>query len=183
MTKNNSLALSRLCGRMKILTRLMQAGLAFGVLYAGWAAFAQPERVSAWLADTLDLTVSATLTPATGLALAALSLIFAGLIFLGLQTVWRLFDKLQCESPFSPEVAVLLRRAGLVALVGAVAGIVLSPVATVLATLANPPGSRILSIGVSSNQMMLFLLAGLLFVMGHVMMLATYINEDYERFV
>ncbi len=183
MNTKNTAALSRLCGRMKILTRIIQAGLAVGFIYAAWTAFIRPDRTAVWLADALDLAVTVTLTPATGLALFTLAVLFAGLLFYGLQTVWLLFDRLQRESPFSHEVAALLRRAGLIALAGAVAGLVLSPVATLLATLANPPGSRTLSIGLGSDQLMLFLLAGLLFVMGHVMVLATAINDDYERFV
>ncbi|PRX03700.1 UNVERIFIED_ORG: Protein of unknown function (DUF2975) [Martelella mediterranea] len=179
----NSSALSRLCGRMKTLTRIIQAGLVAGLAYAGWTALAGQDRISAFLTDALDLSVVATLTPATGLALAALTVMFAGLAFFGLQTVWQLFDRLQYETPFSHAVAALLRRAGLIALAGAVASLFLTPVATLLATLANPPGSRTLSVGLGSDQLMLFLLAGLLFVMGHVMVLATSMNEDYERFV
>ncbi|AMM85619.1 DUF2975 domain-containing protein [Martelella sp. AD-3] len=183
MNSNNAIALSRLCGQMKLLTRIIQAGLAAGLAYAAWTAFVRPDRVSTWLADALDIAVAVTLTPATGLALFTLFALLAGVFFYGLQTVWSLFDRLQHDSPFSHEVAALLRRAGLIALAGAVAGLVLHPVATLLATIANPPGSRALAIGLGSDQLMLFLLAGLLFVMGHVMVLATAINEDYQRFV
>nr|WP_272213984.1 DUF2975 domain-containing protein [Marinicella sp. W31]MDC2879921.1 DUF2975 domain-containing protein [Marinicella sp. W31] len=181
MKSPNTLALSRLCGRMKLLTRILQASLAIGVIYAGWSVITRPDTVSAWLADALSVPV--TVTPATRLALSILAAVVAGLMFAGLQTVWQLFDRLQREKPFSYEVAALLRRAGLLALAGAVAGLVLPTAATLLATLANPPGSRTLSIGVGSDQMMLFLLAGLLFVLGHVMVLATAINDDYERIV
>lgn len=183
MTSKNSPALVRLCKRMKILTRTLQVALAAGLGYTAWTVFARPDRFSDWVADAFDLTVAVTFTPATGLALFAVSTVLAGLLFFGLHTVWQLFDRLQREQPFSQEVAALLRRAGLIALSGAVAGLILRPVATLLATLANPPGARAISIGLSSNQLMLFLLAGFLFVMGHVMVLATSINEDYERFV
>lgn len=152
-------------------------------VYAVWTAHDRPDRFAGWLAESLDLTVAATLTPAAGLAFVAIAVFLAGLVLLGLQTVWQLFDRLQRERPLSYEVAALFRRAGLIALTGAIAGLVLHPAATLLATLANPPGARALSIGISSNQLMLLMFAGFLFVMGHVMVLATSINEDYERFV
>lgn len=183
MNNQNSPAMIRLCKRMKLLTRVLQAMLAAGLIYVAWTALFRTDGLAAWLADALDLNVAVTITPAIGLAFVAIAAILAGLVLVGLQTVWQLFDRLQRERPFSYEAAALLRRAGLIALTGAIAGMVLRPVVTLLATLANPPGARAISIGVGSDQLMLFLLAGFLFVMGHVMVLATAINEDYERFV
>ncbi|MGV0816322.1 DUF2975 domain-containing protein [Martelella sp. AMO21009] len=183
MNTQNFPAMIRLCKRMKRLTRVLQAMLAAGLIYVAWTTLFRPDGLAAWLADALDLNVAVTITPAIGLAFVAIAAILAGLVLAGLQTVWQLFDRLQRERPFSYEAAALMRRAGLIALTGAIAGMVLRPVATLLATLANPPGARAISIGLGSDQLMLFLLAGFLFVMGHVMVLATAINEDYERFV
>jgi DUF2975 family protein len=183
METQNSPAMIRLCRRMKLLTRALQAMLAAGLIYAAWTTLFRPDGLAIWLADALDLNVPVTITPAIGLVFVAIAIILAGLVFAGLQTVWQLFDRLQRERPFSYEAAALLRRAGLIALTCAIAGMVLRPVATLLATLANPPGARAISIGVGSDQLILLLLAGFLFVMGHVMVLATSINEDYERFV
>ncbi len=183
MTSKNSPALVRLCKRMKLLTRLIQAGVVAGVGYAAFTALIDPELAAIWLHEALDLSRAVTLTPATALALATIAALIAGLVLYGLQTGWQLFDRLERADPFSTDVALLLRRAGMIALTGAIAGLALPPVATLLATLANPPGARAISIAIGSNQLMLFLLAGFLFVMGHVMVLATTINEDYERFV
>ena len=112
MTTKNSPALVRLCKRMKLLTRLIQAGVVAGVGYTAFTALIDPEQAAIWLHDALDLSRAVTLTPATALALATIAALIAGLALFGLQTAWQLFDRLERTDPFSSDVALLLRRAG-----------------------------------------------------------------------
>ena len=68
MNNQNSPAMIRLCKRMKLLTRVLQAMLAAGLIYVAWTALFRTDGLAAWLADALDLNVAVTITPATGLA-------------------------------------------------------------------------------------------------------------------
>lgn len=183
MISDTNAAMVRLCGRMKLLTRIMQFGLVLGLLSLAFTAVASPAQFSGLTAAALELPDVPALTPVTGSALLALVALLTGLGLFGLQTVWMIFHRLQKANPFSLKVATLLRRAGVIALSGTVALLVARPLAMVLATLANPPGERIIAIGIDSDQVILLMVAGLLFAMGHVMVLATGVNDEYRRFV
>lgn len=183
MNMNRNPKFVKLCRRMKFFTRFCQFTILGGLLYKAWYSVAKPNAFSDEVASKLVESVDVNLTPATITLLICFMALATMLALLGLQNVWRIFDQLESESPLSLEIATLIRQTGIYVIADAIITILDQPVTTVLATFANEPGDRRVSIYLSSDQLLLLLIAGLLFVFGHVLVIATAVNEDYRQLI
>jgi len=174
--------LYKLCGIMILATRAFQVLLVVIFLILLWLAITN----NAGYADFVNLGIGmekVTLTPlTTTLLLALLGSVFA-LMIVGLKTVTELFEQLRGEKPLSSETALLFRRTGLYALAVWTAQRVYGVLSVPLATAANPPAERVLQIGFGLGDVLLLFMAGLLFAMGHVMVLASRVNDEYAHII
>lgn len=124
-----------------------------------------------------------TLTSGAMAGLAVLAVANAALILAGLHAVWSLFDRFEEGRHFSADCGRLLRRIGVFVLLGALSSIVTRMLAILLITYANPPRQKMLAISIGSNEILLLLLAGLLYALGHIMVAAEKLEADYRSFV
>ena len=84
---------------------------------------------------------------------------------------------------FAPQTGRRLQRIGLwLALFGVLAPIVRAAMTFVL-TMNNPPGQRMLALGVSANDIVLVIVGGLIFLIGWVMAEAARIADENRSFV
>jgi Protein of unknown function (DUF2975) len=94
-----------------------------------------------------------------------------------------LFDGYRLGDVFADAAPVRLRRIGFSMLALAV----LRPVATtllgVVLTMSNPPGQRIVSIGVSIDDYMIAMFGGLVLAIGHVMIQANLLAHEHRQIV
>jgi Protein of unknown function (DUF2975) len=100
-----------------------------------------------------------------------------------LHQAYALFDGYRVGNVFTDAAPVHLRRIGFSMLALAV----LRPLATtllgVVLTMSNPPGQRILSIGVSIDDYMIAAFGGLVLAIGHVMVQANQLADDHRQIV
>ena len=101
----------------------------------------------------------------------------------GLWFLMQLFDAFANQEVLSTQTSKLLRHAGFSFLIVAIYGVVARTLSVLLLTMSNPPGQRQLSIGFGSEQLFVILLAGTLFVIGHVLSIAAAIEEENKSFV
>jgi hypothetical protein len=103
----------------------------------------------------------------------------------GLFAVAALFRSFADGNPFVPRTGQLLRRFG-TALVGyTLIGPFFRTAMIAAATWNNPPGERLVSIGVgmSAQGLVLLITAGLVVALGHVMQEAARLAEDHRQIV
>ena len=131
------------------------------------------------LAAPMKITMT---TEATVLALVV-STAYVGLLAVALWSIARLFDEFSKGAIFVPETGAHLRRAGLYLLAFAALAPVFRAVIGLIVTMANPPGERALSVGLSSHEIVLGLIAALLVMLGHIMAEASDIADDNSRIV
>ncbi|TCT40296.1 hypothetical protein EDC90_100918 [Martelella mediterranea] len=174
--------LYKLCGIMIQATRAFQVLLVVIFMVLLWLAITNNAGYADFLKMSNDLE-KVTLTPITTVLLLVLLGCFFGLIITGLKTVTDLFEKLRSATPLSFETAILLRRTGIFALSVWVAEQIYGGLCAPLATAGNPPTERIFQIGFGINDALLLLMAGFLFTMGHVMVLASRVNDEYARII
>lgn len=122
-------------------------------------------------------------TLAARMRLAAASLPSVALGLALLWQLWALFGEYLCGAVFSPRALACLRRFG--ALLVALA--VVQPLSQALMSVAiswdNPPGQRVLSIAISSNDYALVLGALVFVAIARVMTEAARVAEENEGFV
>lgn len=94
-----------------------------------------------------------------------------------------LFQSFARREFFTPGVGVLLQRMGLaLAAFGLLAPIVRAAL-TVILTMNNPPGQRMLAIGVSANDVVIVIFGALLILIGWVMAEAARLADENRSFV
>lgn len=120
------------------------------------------------------------LTRMLGFAVSMLPM--AVLIYL-LHQAYAVFDAYRLGHVFEARVPDRLRRIGL----SLVALAALQPLSTtllgVVLTMGNPPGQRIVAIGISLDDYLLAAIGGLLVAIGHVMTEAVRLDEDARQIV
>lgn len=113
----------------------------------------------------------------------AISMIPMAALIAMLHQSYELFDAFRLGNVLSAEAPMRLRRIGL----GMVALGVLRPLATMLLglslTWSNPPGQRILAVGLSIDDVMIALFGGLVLAVGHAMAEAAAIAEEHRQIV
>lgn len=184
MTQAPLVRIRSLSRKMKLLTALAAAGLAAVFAYLSWMVAFDIEGLKELIARyPLSGTLPLTLSRRALVGLAALAVANSILIGAGIWTLWAMFDHFEKGDIFSERSGVLLRRTGYLALIGGISSLLSHTLAILVATYDNPPGQKMLSIGISSTDIGLFILAGLLFVLGHIMVIAAGIEADNRSFV
>ena len=146
-----------------------------------WATAATPE-----LATQGNLSASAIQLPLQlwqRVAAATVTAVPLALLLVGIWQAKRCFEQFAQGQVFTAQATAHLRRfAGWVA-AAALAAIVAGAVTSVLLTLHNPPGTRQLAIGLSSNHVFTLFFAGLVWLMADVIGQGQALAEENERFV
>lgn len=177
-------AIATISRRAKWLLAFLFLAAAAGTIYVMWRMAFDLAAFSTDLKMWLGVPVAGgPLSRGALSALIALGVLNAAIGIAALLTVWRLFDLLEKGRVFSRRTGELLRLAGGIALIGAASTVLSRTLAALIASYDNPAGQRILLIGVSGSEVMLLLLAALLFAMGHVIALASEIERENRSFV
>lgn len=124
-----------------------------------------------------------TLTPTARLAALAVSTLYVGLMARALWTVAQLFAAFAAGAILVPETGARLRRVGVLLLLFAALSPVFRGLIGVIVTLGNEAGRRVLSLSLSSQDLIIALIATLLIVLGHIMAEAARIAEDHQHIV
>ncbi|WP_026479290.1 DUF2975 domain-containing protein [Ahrensia sp. 13_GOM-1096m] len=101
----------------------------------------------------------------------------------GLAALASLFAALQQREVLTTHSTGQLRLAGFCLLFVAIYGIAARTVSILILTNDNPFGERELVIGFGTNELFALLMAGTLFVLGHVLSIAASIEEENKGFV
>lgn len=94
-----------------------------------------------------------------------------------------LFDAFARGEVFTAYAARAIRRIGLMLGLGAILTIVAGAVRSVVVTVTNPPGERMLAISLGSQEMLLILLGGLLVVIGQAMAEAARMDAEMKAII
>ncbi|WP_158498596.1 DUF2975 domain-containing protein [Martelella endophytica] len=180
--KDETKALRNLCNGMSLATRVLQIGVVVMTVSLGWYAITSPEGY-ADLISPMTTNGKVTITPAITAALVSLDVMTSVLMLAGLQTIWTFFQSLGREKPFSANLAILLRRAGIFALSLWGATWLSDTLSLPLLTAYNPPGEHKFAIGFGSYDFGMLLIVGFLFTMGHAFVLASRIHNELEQVV
>jgi Protein of unknown function (DUF2975) len=174
----------------KRLSRLMQKFLllAAGITVAAAAyVIAKVATDNAWVSQLLVNRLSLTDAPPVGGAQAfGLALLFVTQVAVFLAAVhalWRLFGSIASSEGITMDMARWLRRAGIFFAISSGLMVGLQPLYSVIGTLSAGPGKRMLSVGLGTNELLAFLMAAVLIVLGHVLSLAADIADDNRQIV
>ncbi|MCR4268136.1 DUF2975 domain-containing protein [Nitratireductor sp. ZSWI3] len=176
--------------RLRRLSQLMQTTiLVFGGICAAAVIWVFLESLSSnasfetLVREGLSIREPVTLTSASVGITAILAGIQFGLLFAALYCVWRMFGAFAGEEPLSLEPAIWMRRAS-IAFVLVAAGAIVGRTLIILAlTMGNPPGQKTLAIGIGSNDLLMLLIALIMYMMGRVMVVAAAVRNDQRGFV
>jgi Protein of unknown function (DUF2975) len=96
---------------------------------------------------------------------------------------YALFDGYRLGHVFTDEAPIQLRRIGLSLLALAFLRPVTATLLGVVLTLSNPPGQRLLSIGISIDDYIIAAIGGLLLSIGHVMVEAKRLADENRQII
>src|SRR3954463_9868306 len=176
----NSDRLRRLCNTMVIVTSIgMVLIAALTVL-----VFLIPDWTRTLLIARLgEGDRNLTLTPGRGAAGAALTAIPVGVLLFGLWQARALFADFAVGRIFTLASARRLRDFAASMLAQAILGPISSSALLLAFTYDNPPGTRQLTIGLSSNDYIALIVGGVLLAVAWVMVEATRIADEHASFV
>ncbi len=170
----------RLSGAMVWVCRVLMLVLPLA-LVAYWASASTDQ-----LAAQGNLPAAALLAPVLAWQRVAAALVHGVPLVLLLLGVWQshqCFASFAQGHVFTAQATAHLRRfAGWVA-AAALAAIVASAMTSVLLTLHNPPGARHLALGLSSNHVVTFFFAAVVWLMAEVIRQGQELAEENARFV
>lgn len=124
-----------------------------------------------------------TLTLEARLLALLVSSLYVGVLAFALLTVAQLFRAFAAGEILVPATGAMLRRLGLLLFLFAATSPLFRAAIGVIATIGNAPGQRTLAVSVSSNDVVLALIAALIVVLGHIMAEAARIAEDHQHIV
>lgn len=169
--------LSRWLGRLVTLLLLV---LPTVVLVWGWRGLSRPD----WPAAVFPgLPPETLLTPAKSTAVLAVGAIALVPMLCALIWMRGLFRQYAQGAILTETAARLIRRIGAALVVLAAVQFVIAPLQLLLLTAGNPPGARLVSIGITSEIVWLALAGGLLIVIGWAMAEAARADEENRGFV
>jgi Protein of unknown function (DUF2975) len=171
---------SRLCRRLAVFS----AASAIGILLVNATLWLVPDWAPLAARGMANLqTEPITLTSTVrGIGLACSTLYLAVLAW-GLWVARSLFKRLADGLVFEPETGVLLRRFGIALIVFSALSPFLGAFMTRLVTMGNPPGQRLFSFGVSSDDIVLVIVGTLILATGSVMAEAARMAEDNRQII
>ena len=172
--------LRRLCLWVRALVLLGAIGQV-AVLGSFWAS---PDWIARAAPQMTDLAGQAITLDARARWLgAAASLLPLALCWYGLWQLWQLFGHYARGQALTAEAQQPLQRFAWALLLMAPAGPLFRAALGVALTLGNPPGQRMLSIGISSNDYLLLLVGLVLLAIATVMAEAVRAAEENRQFV
>lgn len=168
---------------MAAITLVPVVGLLVVPILAVALAFLDPATLDAHLVEALAASQQAALTPATRLAALALAAIPLCLALLGFVVVQRLFRGFATGDILTPESGRRLRRIGIIVTALGPVAIVIRSIASVVVSLPNPPGERVLAVGFGSNDVTAIIAGMLLIVLGWTLEEAARVADENRQFV
>ncbi|WP_131922342.1 hypothetical protein [Aminobacter aminovorans] len=169
--------------RMEMLISALMGVIALFVACGLWLAWSDPAWISNFIIEKLALPKPAQLSASTVLLLATAFLAQAGLLLWALHTLRRAFREMALHDIVGAESARLMRLSGIAFLVNAVATILAPPLVSLILSLDMPAGQRFLAISFSTHELLALILSGILIVFGHLLAVASEIDDDNKRFV
>ena len=155
--------------------------LAAAGLYKSFVWLSDPAAIAAdypgVIADTALLSYSMRIA---GIAIAWVSI---GLMIYVAAALWRMFRLFAAGRVLDREPAVWLRRTGTALVALAICRIFADTATILILTLANPEGQRQLAIGLGGDQLFPLFTAGILFAIGHVLVLGADVEDENRSFV
>ena len=130
-----------------------------------------------------DLTVAAGINVSKRVVLLLMLSLPLVVTLYGLWNVRLLFGAYARGEVFSSVPAAYIRNVGAAMLANVVLSVLVHTIGSVVLTIDNPPGTRQLTVSLSSNTYLLLLMGGLLVVIGWVMREAARISDENSRFV
>lgn len=173
--------------RLSRLAAIMCVAVAFGGAFAEIAlawVWLSPAYIKQFVAPHVGLeAASVSLIWHTQLAGFAVSMIPLGVLLFALHQAYGLFDAYRCGELFPDSAPQRLRRIGLSMLALAVLRPVTAALLSAVLTYANPPGAKMLVIGLSLDDYMIGALGGLILAIGHVMVEAKKLADDAREII
>jgi Protein of unknown function (DUF2975) len=176
--------------RAKQLSSLMQKFLVLAAVvtiaaaaYVAVKAATDGGWVSQVLFYRLGLADALPVSGAQAFGLIVLFCIQIAVFLAALHALWHLFGLIAASEGINMDIARWLRRAGIFFAVSSALMVAFQPLYSVIGTLGAEPGRRVVSVGFGSDELMAFLMAAVLIVLGHVMMLAADISDDNRQIV
>lgn len=152
----------------------------FAFLWAVSQAWARPD----WVVNLLvNLPIETVLDTSRSVAIALLGCIAAMPLLFAIFQMKGLFDRYRRGDILTEACARHILRIGQGLMATSVAALLLPTPQTLVLTYDNPPGSRMLSLGLSSDAVAVFLLSGLLTVIGLALREAAKIADENAGFV
>jgi hypothetical protein len=121
-----------------------------------------------------------TLSFQTRLFASTASLLTSGIAMTGLFFIIRLFRLYETGKIFAKEHVTCFRRLGYILIIYMFAGIIRNSLVTIILTLANPPGQRIISLGFSSSDLTKLFIGLVLLLISRVMDIGREIQEEQQ---
>jgi hypothetical protein len=173
----------RLSGLMQKLL-LLAAGITVATAaYVVVKAATDNAWVSQLLANRLALTNTPPVSGVQAFGLALLFIVQVAVFLAALHALSRLFGSIASSEGITLDMARWLRRAGIFFAVSSGLMVGFQPLYSVIGTLSAGPGKRMLTVGLGTDELLAFLMAAVLIVLGHVMMLAAEISDDNRQIV
>lgn len=156
------------------------AALPFALIWVFSQAWARPEWVSTLFADLPPETI---LDPSKSVAVTVIGCIMFLPLLLAILQMRGLFDRYRHHEILTNACARHISRIGQWLMVTSVLALLLPTLQMLALTYDNPPGTRMLTIGISSNTVAVFLIAGLLTVIGWALSDAAQIADENASFI
>jgi hypothetical protein len=115
--------------------------------------------------------------------LAFVAAIPALLFVLCLHQIWRFFGFVRSEQVLGENSQSSLRTLGRLAIASATAGVLCRTAVGLLATSNNPPGQKMLVIGLSSNELLAIVIAILVFIFANIVREAAVVTQENKSFI
>ncbi|CAN7156284.1 MULTISPECIES: DUF2975 domain-containing protein [Ensifer] len=177
--------LRKLSRIMKLMVVLCGAVFCSAVVYGHWQIFFDRAGFEQGIRDVVFPKVSAiTLSYRAIITVMFLTAMNNALVIAGLAFAWQLFDGFERGEILSSRNGVLLKRIGIIAIVGSLCMTVSNAIGIMAVTYDNPSTTgHSVFIDINGGTIIVMLMAGLLLVLGHVMVIASGIEAENRSFV
>ena len=173
---------TRLCRTLSVVSRVLVilSLVGLGALAVLFAVSALPEL---WATNYLDGEAATALRPWQKLGLWVVAAVAIAPMIAMFAIMARLFTGFAQGHVFTGESATSIRQIGGLLIVGAVLGVCVGAIRSILVTITNPEGQRSLAISFGSEEIILIVLGGLLLVIGQAMAEAARIDAENRSFI
>jgi hypothetical protein len=176
--------------RAKLLSSRMQKALAAIAIvvvciaaYAAFWALIDVDWLSTVFRDRYGAFGPVTLSVGQAVALVFLFLFQVGLFLTALYDLWRALGTIGGSEGISFQTALWIRRAGFAFAATSTAMFLSYPLNSLIGSIGAGPGRGFVNVSVDSQQLLTFLLAAVLIILGHILALAADISDDNRLIV